>query len=83
MPPPTLIRRLRRPARSSSSATPTCPEGDVTIDVDYSSLNYKDGLALTGQGRIVRSFPMVPGIDLAGTRRRASDSPDFAVGDGV
>ena len=58
------------------------PEGDVTIDVDYSSLNYKDGLALTGQGRIVRSYPMVPGIDLAGTVT-ASDSSDFAVGDGV
>ena len=58
------------------------PEGDVTIDVDYSSLNYKDGLALTGQGRIVRSYPMVPGIDLAGTVT-ASDSPDYAVGDEV
>jgi acrylyl-CoA reductase (NADPH) len=58
------------------------PAGDLTIDVDYSSLNYKDGLALTGQGRIVRSYPMVPGIDLAGTVA-ASDSPDFAVGDGV
>ena len=50
------------------------PAGDVTIDVDYSSLNYKDGLALTGAGRIVRSFPMVPGIDLAGTVV-ASESP--------
>ncbi len=58
------------------------PEGDVTIDVDYSSLNYKDGMALAGQGRIVRSFPMVPGIDLTGTVV-ASDSPDFAVGDAV
>jgi acrylyl-CoA reductase (NADPH) len=58
------------------------PDGDVTIDVDYSSLNYKDGLALTGQGRIVRSYPMVPGIDLAGTVA-ASESADFAVGDGV
>ena len=58
------------------------PAGDVTIDVDYSSLNYKDGLALTGAGRIVRSFPMVPGIDLAGTVV-ASETPDYAVGDGV
>lgn len=58
------------------------PDGDVTIDVDYSSLNYKDGLALTGAGRIVRSYPMVPGVDLAGTVT-ASDSPDFAAGDGV
>jgi acrylyl-CoA reductase (NADPH) len=58
------------------------PDGDVTVDVEYSSLNYKDGLALTGKGRIVRSYPMVPGIDLTGTVV-ASDSPDFAVGDAV
>ncbi|WP_287815977.1 MDR family oxidoreductase, partial [Pseudomonas sp.] len=43
------------------------PEGDVTIDVAYSTLNYKDGLAITGKGPVVRSFPMVPGIDLVGT----------------
>ena len=43
------------------------PEGDVTIDVAYSTLNYKDGLAITGKSPVVRKFPMVPGIDLAGT----------------
>ena len=58
------------------------PDGDVTVAVDYSSLNYKDGMALTGAARIVRSYPMVPGIDLTGTVI-ASESPDFAVGDGV
>ena len=58
------------------------PDGDVTIDVDYSSLNYKDGMALTGKGRIVRSYPMVPGVDLTGTVV-ASDSPEYAVGDPV
>jgi acrylyl-CoA reductase (NADPH) len=58
------------------------PDGDVTVDVDYSSLNYKDGMALTGAGRIVRSYPMVPGIDLTGTIV-ASDSADFAVGEAV
>ena len=42
------------------------PEGDVTIRVQWSSLNYKDGLAVTGKGRVVRSFPMVCGVDLAG-----------------
>ena len=42
-------------------------EGDVTVRVEYSTLNYKDGLAITGKGPVVRSFPMVPGIDLAGT----------------
>ena len=54
----------------------------MTVDVEYSSLNYKDGLALTGKGRIVRSYPMVPGIDLTGRSLR-SHSPDFAVGDAV
>ena len=58
------------------------PDGDVTVDVEYSSLNYKDGLALTGRNKVVRSYPMVPGIDLTGTVV-ASDSPDFAVGDAV
>ena len=42
------------------------PEGDVTIDVEYSTLNYKDGLAITGKSPVVRNFPMVSGIDLAG-----------------
>ena len=50
------------------------PDGDVTVAVEYSSLNYKDGLALAGKNRIVRSYPMVPGIDLTGTVI-ASDSP--------
>ncbi|MEZ8144203.1 quinone oxidoreductase [Enterovibrio norvegicus FF-33] len=50
------------------------PEGDVLIDVDYSSLNYKDGLAITGKGRIVRDFPMVPGVDLTGTVAESSDT---------
>ena len=59
-------------------------DGDetVVVDVDRSSLNYKDGMALTGRGRIVRSFPMVPGIDLAGTVV-SSESQRFAPGDGV
>ena len=42
------------------------PDGDVTVRVAYSSLNYKDGLAITGKGPVVRSFPMVPGIDQIG-----------------
>ena len=46
--------------------------GDVTIDVSYSSVNYKDGLAITGKGPIVRRFPLIPGIDLAGTVRTSS-----------
>jgi len=58
------------------------PDGDVTVRVSWSSLNYKDGLAVTGKGRVVRSFPMVCGVDLAGVVE-ASDSPDFAPGDRV
>ncbi len=58
------------------------PDGDVTLAVEYSSLNYKDGLALAGKNRIVRSYPMVPGIDLTGTVI-ASDSPNWQVGDDV
>ncbi|MCH8030418.1 MAG: oxidoreductase [Bacteroidetes bacterium] len=59
------------------------PEGDVLIDVAYSSLNYKDGLAVTNTGKIVRGeYPFVPGIDLAGTVVE-SDSPKWQVGDKV
>lgn len=58
------------------------PRSGVLVDVAYSSLNYKDGLAVTGRGKIVRKFPMVLGIDLAGTVA-ASDSDDFRPGDRV
>jgi acrylyl-CoA reductase (NADPH) len=58
------------------------PEGDVLISVAYSSLNYKDGLAVTGKGRTIRSYPMVPGVDLAGTVLE-SQSPDWTPGDQV
>jgi putative YhdH/YhfP family quinone oxidoreductase len=58
------------------------PDGDVTVAVQYSSLNYKDGLAVTGKGKILRSFPLICGIDLAGTVEE-STSPDWSVGDEV
>ncbi len=58
------------------------PEGDVTVEVDYSSLNFKDALAITGKGKIVRQFPMVPGIDFAGQVRHSED-PRFHVGQNV
>ena len=58
------------------------PDGDVTVRVAYSTLNYKDGLAITGKGPVVRKFPMVPGIDLAGTVD-GSSQPGIAVGDAV
>lgn len=58
------------------------PVGDVTVRVSHSTLNYKDALAITGRGPVVRSFPMVPGIDLAGPVE-ASSHPRFAPGDEV
>ncbi|SBS25017.1 Acrylyl-CoA reductase AcuI [Marinomonas spartinae] len=58
------------------------PEGDVLVDVHYSTINYKDGMAITGKGPIIRSFPMVPGIDLVGQVIK-SDSPRFSNGDFV
>src|SRR5215470_15333038 len=58
------------------------PQGDVTVRVEYSTLNYKDGMILEGQGRLVRQYPHVPGIDFAGTVER-SESPDFKPGDPV
>ncbi|KDM92051.1 MDR family oxidoreductase [Photobacterium galatheae] len=50
------------------------PDGDVTVAVEFSSLNYKDGLAITGAGKIIRQFPMVPGIDFSGTVQTSTDS---------
>jgi acrylyl-CoA reductase (NADPH) len=57
-------------------------EGDVTVAVSHSSLNFKDGLALTGTSPVVRRWPMIPGIDFAGVVRD-STHPDFASGDEV
>lgn len=58
------------------------PEGDVLVDVEYSTVNYKDGLAVTDTAPVLRNFPMVPGIDLAGTVS-ASDDPEVSVGQRV
>lgn len=58
------------------------PEGEVLVKVDYSSVNYKDALAITGKSQIVRNFPMVPGIDLAGTVIDSRDAR-FEPGDAV
>ncbi len=57
-------------------------EGTVTVRISHSCLNYKDGLALTGAAPVVRRFPMIPGIDFAGTVEH-SDSPDYQPGDPV
>ncbi|WP_421621991.1 MDR family oxidoreductase [Alkalilimnicola ehrlichii] len=58
------------------------PEGDVTVKVECSTLNYKDGLAITGKGPVVKTFPMVPGIDFAGTVE-SSSSDNYKPGDAV
>ncbi|HEY7834758.1 MAG TPA: MDR family oxidoreductase [Ktedonobacterales bacterium] len=58
------------------------PEGDVLVQVAYSGLNYKDGLAITGRNKVVRSYPMVPGIDFSGTVAE-SQSPRYQPGDRV
>lgn len=72
----------RYTAQIAEIAESELPEGDVTVDIGHSSINYKDALAITGRGPIVRHFPMVPGIDFAGT---VSDSahPEFRIGDKV
>jgi len=57
-------------------------DGDVTVRISHSTVNYKDGLALTGKAPIARRFPMIPGIDFAG-RVESSGHPDFAPGDRV
>lgn len=58
------------------------PEGDVTVRVAHSTVNYKDGLLMTGRIPLISHFPMVPGIDFAGTVE-ASDHPDWKPGDKV
>lgn len=79
---------LSRNADKSTTATLTelddsaLPPGDVTVRVAWSTLNYKDALAVTGRGAIVKTWPMVAGIDLAGTVE-ASSHPDWQPGDAV
>lgn len=72
----------RYEAHFKDLALDALPPGDLLIEVAYSSLNYKDALAVTGRGRIIRRFPMICGIDLSG-RVIATQSPEFAIGDEV
>ena len=58
------------------------PDGDVSVEVEYSTLNFKDGLAITGRSPVVRKFPMVPGIDLAGVVTDSTHA-DWRQGDRV
>jgi acrylyl-CoA reductase (NADPH) len=79
-----LIEKDERGYRSKLTAVDESllPEGDVTVRVQFSTVNYKDGLAITGAGPVVRKFPMIPGIDFAGIVEH-SDSPLFKAGDAV
>ncbi|WP_291743100.1 MDR family oxidoreductase [Bauldia sp.] len=81
-----LITRDETTKKQSVAETTLTPadlmEGDVDVRVDYSTVNYKDGLAITGKLPVVRRFPMIPGIDFAGVVE-ASTHPDFAPGDRV
>jgi len=82
-----LMLRREDPAAPPTAAIETIaddllPDGDVTIDVSHSSLNYKDALVLAGRPGLVRDHPHIPGIDLAGTVR-SSDDPGLTPGDAV
>src|ERR1700733_5862713 len=79
-----LIERDERPYRAGLTELNEAqlPAGDVTVRVDFSTLNYKDALAITGKAPVVRHFPMVPGIDFAGTVQDSENS-SYRVGDRV
>lgn len=81
-----LIERDEETGKQSGGwttvSTDDLMEGDVTVRVHHTTMNYKDALAITGKSPVVRRFPMVPGIDLSG-EVVASDSPEFSVGDEV
>jgi acrylyl-CoA reductase (NADPH) len=79
-----LIERVERPYRANFTALEEgrLPAGDVTVRVEYSTLNYKDALAITGRAPVVRQFPMVPGVDFAGSIDQSAD-PSYKIGDRV
>ncbi|MFF0490157.1 MDR family oxidoreductase [Nocardia sp. NPDC004068] len=77
-----LIEQGDAGPRVASVEESALPDGTVSVDVEYSTLNYKDALAITGKGRIVRSYPMIPGIDLAGVVT-ASTHSGWSPGDAV
>lgn len=79
-----LIERDERPYRANFTDLDEAqlPAGDVKVRVGFSTLNYKDALAITGKAPVVRQFPLVPGIDFAGTVEE-SDNAAYRAGDGV
>jgi acrylyl-CoA reductase (NADPH) len=79
------IRIVKEPAYAASYSEfdeSELMDGDVTVRVSHSTVNYKDGLAITGKGPVVRRFPMIPGVDFAGVVE-ASSNPEFKPGDAV
>jgi acrylyl-CoA reductase (NADPH) len=79
---PAVVLSEPGPARLVDLTDADLPDGEVTVDVRFSSLNYKDGLAVSGKGKIARTLPMTCGIDLAGVVA-ASTSPHYEPGDEV
>lgn len=79
-----VLEQIENQTRASVKEVelPALAEGDVRVDIDWSSLNYKDALAITGKGKIIRQFPMVPGIDFSG-RVSESRDPRFTPGQAV
>jgi acrylyl-CoA reductase (NADPH) len=77
-----IVIEKGRPAALTDLEESRLPDGDVAVEVDYSTLNYKDALAITGRSPVVRAFPMVPGIDLAGVVTD-SEHADWHKGDRV
>ena len=79
-----LIERDDKPYRAAFTDLDEArlPAGDVTVRVEYSTVNYKDALAITGKAPVVRQFPMVPGIDMAGAVDESAN-PSYRVGDRV
>ncbi|MCT4717008.1 oxidoreductase [Enterobacteriaceae bacterium H18W14] len=71
-----VLEEIEGKTRASVKQTelPAASPEDVLVDIDWSGLNYKDALAITGKGKIIRSFPMVPGIDFAGVVNRSGDA---------
>lgn len=76
------LEKAGQPAALRKLPENALPDEEVTVRVHWSGLNYKDALAITGRGPVVRAWPMVPGIDFAGVVERSS-SPDFTVGQQV
>ena len=77
-----VIRDQESPKRMEMLDTSALPEGGVTVRVTHSTINYKDALAVTGRGKVIRKYPMIPGIDLAGIVLE-SNTPQFPEGSEV